>query len=697
MPPLSDAFSQVFRAHIEQILGLLKTQLDADFICAHINTFTEQFDLPDRVPNGLHTIIVKAVDGAPAGVPIPIEMDALEKMPFSSGIATNLGVHNGFYCGWLACFFSRAMPGHQEMEAAFALFGYAILSEFRAHQAEYAHKLHEYLDQTIQQASHIGSLQRTLNLMTGLLREMNTYFAAILLYQSDEADLLALNVDHVRLSASWLNEVGGGVGIGTRWSVSPAPALLDMLVQAGELDSSQDSVQQAQKGAFLSGMLNNPHIKAWMAFSLHTQEHQLGILFVSTQREGGFNALERQLLHKLRAFLNVATAAAVYQESYLSNQYAQATLIEAVNDGVMVAQPAPNGAVTSLVNERFCHLFQVQAGAVMGTKLDKLLAQMQLPAGVRQNLNHLWNGTPLRDPNTQVGEFEMIGPGGQPMQISWYSSPIYDPSAKNTLARLYIFHDATPERAAVQVRSAFLSRVSHELRTPLTSISGYAQLIQEGVPPGSPTHEHIRVIMESATHLKHVFSQLIDITRAYAGEITLYLQPISLADMLEASRRAHHRNGGDDFELSLLYDDALPTVEADPERINRVLQALLDNALKHSPPGGTVHMSARVVRHHDDSLPPGSPPDMLLPVVLVSVFDSGPGLQPEDCERVFEPFYRAAATEAARIEGAGLGLAVARSIIDLHKGSIWAQPATNESPGGRFFFALPLTEGGRHE
>ncbi|MEM6280755.1 MAG: ATP-binding protein [Chloroflexota bacterium] len=134
----------------------------------------------------------------------------------------------------------------------------------------------------------------------------------------------------------------------------------------------------------------------------------------------------------------------------------------------------------------------------------------------------------------------------------------------------------------------------------------------------------------------------------------------------------------------------VPWVQADGVKIGRVINSLISNAVKFAPRGGSVQVEISLADNPAD-LPAHAPTDVMTPAVVVQVIDDGAGVPETDAEAIFEPFHRAKNASAKQVEGAGLGLAVSRSLIDLHRGDIWAQPVSKKSTGGRFVFTLPLS------
>jgi signal transduction histidine kinase len=135
-------------------------------------------------------------------------------------------------------------------------------------------------------------------------------------------------------------------------------------------------------------------------------------------------------------------------------------------------------------------------------------------------------------------------------------------------------------------------------------------------------------------------------------------------------------------------DDDLPHVNVDVDRMMQVMTNLLTNAIKYSPEGGKIRISTKLLTS-TDTLPATVPVDVMLPAILVTVNDSGKGLDADDAEKVFMPFFRTEDAKVNRIEGVGLGLAVTRSIVEVHRGKIWAVPRGKHAKGGCFMFTIP--------
>jgi signal transduction histidine kinase len=235
------------------------------------------------------------------------------------------------------------------------------------------------------------------------------------------------------------------------------------------------------------------------------------------------------------------------------------------------------------------------------------------------------------------------------------------------------------EQAAQRIKDDFLSIVSHELRTPLTSIQGYSQLLEGrlsgGLDPESKEMAHIRVIRSQVGRMRRLVDDLLDVSRIdRRGAVSIEPVDFDLTDEVrETAARVAREHG--DRPVEVRTSGSLP-VRADRDRIAQVLANLLENAVKYSPDGGPIRVTA----------------DGRGGEVEVTVSDTGVGISPEHRENVFERFYQADGdTGRRRFGGLGLGLYISRAIIDAHGGRIWAAANTEAASGSVFGFRIPRT------
>lgn len=225
-------------------------------------------------------------------------------------------------------------------------------------------------------------------------------------------------------------------------------------------------------------------------------------------------------------------------------------------------------------------------------------------------------------------------------------------------------------------RREMISDVAHELRTPLANIRGYLEAMRDEVIAPEPAT--IRSLHEEALLLGRLVDDLQELSLAEAGQLRLARQPVQVAEVvgrviqvMAPMAQAHC------VAVAAAVPPDLPAVQADPQRVGQVLRNLLNNAVTYTPAGGQVRVTAEVLAGEAGK-------DA---AVAIHVQDSGPGIAPEHLPRVFDRFYRADASRARASGGAGLGLTIARVLVELHGGRIWVE--SQPGRGATFSFTLP--------
>ncbi|MBX6363759.1 MAG: HAMP domain-containing histidine kinase [Gemmatimonadetes bacterium] len=242
----------------------------------------------------------------------------------------------------------------------------------------------------------------------------------------------------------------------------------------------------------------------------------------------------------------------------------------------------------------------------------------------------------------------------------------------------------------------FLSKVSHDLKTPLASMQETSRILLDGLA-GELTPKQRRLLelnLQSGNRLSGMIAKILDLSAMEAGAVEHeMLRQDLLALVRHAAEAAAPALAESRLEIVTALPDAPVMVECDAERILRVLDNLIENAIKFSPDGGVIRIDVDLVGNRPDGFPPERWKDVAprglggSRVAVVSVSDCGPGVPPADRERIFERFYQSPGARKARSRGVGLGLAICREIVDAHGGAIWVRDAPGG--GGCFQFALP--------
>jgi signal transduction histidine kinase len=267
--------------------------------------------------------------------------------------------------------------------------------------------------------------------------------------------------------------------------------------------------------------------------------------------------------------------------------------------------------------------------------------------------------TPLRD----------MAEATQAMARGDYSRRVTETSRDEIGALARSFNRMATELAETdRVRRDLVANVSHELRTPLTALQATLENIIDGIATADPST--LQTMLAQVERLGRLVTQLLDLSRLEAGTVPLDRQDFAVEPVLAHAVREQKLHAPD-VDIAMTVDDHDLAADGDPERVHQVVANLLENAVRHSPAGSAVEVHAR----------------RSATGVTIEVLDEGPGIPEQDADRVFERFYRADAARATSDGGAGLGLAIARWIVDLHGGEI--HPERREPHGCRMVVTLP--------
>ena len=273
------------------------------------------------------------------------------------------------------------------------------------------------------------------------------------------------------------------------------------------------------------------------------------------------------------------------------------------------------------------------------------------------------------DPFTpSFDEFELARDG---RDLQGFTAPVIDGN-EEYLGRVWTLRDVTEQRQLDRLRDALIATVSHELRTPLTSIIGYLELL--GTGPDQLSAEaagYIEVVSRSAIRLQNMVEDLLFLAQLDAGSLSLDLHDADLVELAgEAIEAARPAAEAKKLVLTLEHDQRAVVI-ADANRIGQALDNLISNAIKFTPEGGEVHV---LIENRDTSY-------------RLHVTDTGLGIPASEQERLFERFFRSTIASANNVPGTGLGLTIAKTIIERHGGSIGFD--STEGEGTTFTISLP--------
>lgn len=244
-----------------------------------------------------------------------------------------------------------------------------------------------------------------------------------------------------------------------------------------------------------------------------------------------------------------------------------------------------------------------------------------------------------------------------------------------------LLQDVTELHRYDQLRREFVANVSHELKSPLTSIRSLTEtLLDGGLQDPRCNHRFVSLIEEDSTRLARLIDDLLILSQVESRAIPLRLSAVELNQVVTQVLAPREVLVAEKQVRILRRFDPELLVRADPDRLRQVLDNLLDNAIKYSPPGGRVEILAYPVEHHR---------------VQVRIHDQGPGIPPEARGRVFERFYRVDKNRSRELGGTGLGLSIVKHIVESHGGRCWVEGVMGE--GSQFCFTLALASHQQNE
>ena len=340
-----------------------------------------------------------------------------------------------------------------------------------------------------------------------------------------------------------------------------------------------------------------------------------------------------------------------------SNSAADGILILAADHTIERSTPA------------LAHMLGVTVEGLRGRQHEEVIRWLQRKDGPTLEEAEA-DGWPLTPNATLYVEGDLQRVSGVPLPVGITYAPLITPEGKlvNVIATV---RDITRFREADELKSTFISVISHELKTPVALIKGYVSTLrrEDASWDRRIVQDSLQVIEEEADRLTDLIENLLDASRLQAGALAIQRSDVDLA-LLSERIAARFRTQTSQHTIVVEFPAGFPIILADEDRLAQVLSNLLSNAIKYSPDGGEIRIAGQALPTQ----------------VIVCVSDQGPGIAAGDIPHVFDRFYRA--NEASRnTKGAGLGLYLARAVVEAHGGRIWVDPRPGS--GARICFSLP--------
>ena len=392
-----------------------------------------------------------------------------------------------------------------------------------------------------------------------------------------------------------------------------------------------------------------------------------GLIYIFRGYSDVFSANDRQLLQSFADQAAIAVHnAQLYRQTLREKQRLDA-ILEANADGVLILD---NAQRITVFNRALAHMSDFEADIAIGLPHDDVIAIDAKRAGLTLSEASA-GGWPLRDNSSFFVEGDLRRQDGAHTPVSITYAALFDQDDRlvNIIANV---RDMTRLREADELKNTFISIISHELKTPVALIKGYAGTLrrEDARWDAATVRDSAGVIEEEADHLTELIDNLLDASRLQAGGIKLNLSDVAL-DQLARHMVEKYSVEAAQHPIELSFPKGFPSVPGDSTRLENVLSNLINNAIKYSPAGAPISLAGRVTPQE----------------VIVTVADRGIGIPLDEQGRIFERFYRVDDQLSRQTQGSGLGLYLAKAIIDAHRGRIWVESTPGK--GSAFSFALP--------
>ncbi|MEW6718112.1 MAG: ATP-binding protein [Chloroflexota bacterium] len=398
---------------------------------------------------------------------------------------------------------------------------------------------------------------------------------------------------------------------------------------------------------------------------LIARQRVVGVIFIFRSYPGAFSSNDRALLQSFADQTAIAVHNAQLYTQTLHQMQRMDALMDTAADGILIITPLH---IIERTNTAFARLYGLPRSKIQGKRHEEIIQWEKIEHGLELEQAEA-GGWPLTPQAKLVVDGDLKRPINDPLPVNITYAPLL--STEGTLINIIAsVHDLSRYREAEELKRTFISVVSHELKTPVALIKGYVSTLRrdDATWDREVIQDSLQVIEEEADRLNELIDNLLDASRLEAGVLSINLSDISLPQLVERQVKVF-RTQTQRHDLVVDFPPDFPIIMGDEERLEQVISNLLSNAIKYTP-GGNIQIKGEVRKDH----------------VFLCVSDEGPGIAPGDVPHIFDRFYRA--EEVSRTtKGTGLGLYLARAVIEAHGGRIWVDPAYED--GARVCFSLP--------
>jgi PAS domain S-box-containing protein len=507
-------------------------------------------------------------------------------------------------------------------------------------------------DYRVRQRDHLLDISRALTEQLDLTEVLRTILEASASMLAGEIGLIALYSDHEEL------EIRAVFGVGAE-DLTAFDDLLDDLQTVG-FDMNRMNLRTRQ----IAKRLDLP-LRQVVALPLKMSDELMGLILVFRAFSGAASPNDRQILQSFADQAAIAVHNARLYDAVNSERKRLSAILDHSADGIMILDEE---RTIIRINHALSQMTGWRTEAAVGHPHSDVIRweRRQPGADLEETMSKGWNP----DQTLYVeGDLERLD--GLTLSVGITYALLTDEAGdpKSIIANV---RDITNFRKAEEMKNTFISVVSHELKTPVALIKGYAETLRRSDADWDPevVQDALEVIEDEADRLTGLIQNLLDASKLQAEGMRLDLTDVDLHKLVMRSAERFQTQSAI-HDITVDFPPEFPIIQGDETRLRQVVENLLSNAIKYSPKGGQISVKGILDKGW----------------ARVEVRDEGVGLRVEQLTQVFERFYRADESLSQTIRGTGLGLYLARAVVEAHGGRIWAE--NNPGKGAAFIFVLP--------
>ena len=408
---------------------------------------------------------------------------------------------------------------------------------------------------------------------------------------------------------------------------------------------------------------NHPDTVVIVITGYATLEHS-----IEAMKKGAFDFIPKPFTpDQLRAVVDKSLRYTSALQDIADSKSRLGVMVNRLTDGVMTTDARK---LIVQVNPAFLHMIEYHGEDVVGHHVNEIIHDQNLLEAIDEALNM------PPDTSTEITKEIQITTNSEEKSFNARCAP-FRGRMKENLGTVTVLHDITAMKKMDQMKADFFSMVSHEIRSPMNSLLMQLKNINDGLA-GPVTEKQQEILSRAADkilNLNNLVSELLDLSRIESGLISHEKEQLDMGQLL-AGQISFHSPYGTEKQISIHFDcqDDLPSILANRQNMEEVCSNLITNAIKYSPVGSTIKISATVENEY----------------LKLQFADTGFGISSDDLEKIFTRFYRVKDSNTRQIQGTGLGLAIVKSIIEAHHGRI---SVTSEvGKGTTFTVLLPLKD-----